>query len=161
MGFYGLTSGYFISLIYSSLMIGFSISSLILFNSLIFIKYPGLILLFSKLIEDINTFDGFWPSKDKSEPDTIHGILVIIKLVEESKTCYYCGQELIFQGGNGVLPSNATLDRIDNDYGHNKNNIVISCLDCNIKRKTMNCERFKMGKQLKIIKKIEWNYFFQ
>jgi hypothetical protein len=41
-----------------------------------------------------------------------------------------------------------TLDRIDNDVGHNADNVVVSCLECNLKRGTMDSDRFKYGKQI-------------
>ena len=41
-----------------------------------------------------------------------------------------------------------TLERIDNDYGHNKTNVVIACLTCNLSRRTMYHERFAFTKQL-------------
>jgi len=47
-----------------------------------------------------------------------------------------------------------TLDRIDNDMGHNNNNTVISCLGCNLQRRTTNQDKFLFTKQLKL-KKIE------
>ena len=46
-----------------------------------------------------------------------------------------------------------TLDRMDNDEGHNKNNVVICCLECNIKRGTLDDKKFKFAKQMRIIKK--------
>ena len=48
-----------------------------------------------------------------------------------------------------------TLDRIDNNIGHTKDNVVISCLSCNIKRGVMDDAKFKFTKQLKIIKKYD------
>ena len=45
-----------------------------------------------------------------------------------------------------------TLDRINNNQGHNTDNVVISCYECNIKRGNMNSERFKRGKEIKIVK---------
>ncbi len=46
-----------------------------------------------------------------------------------------------------------TLDRINNNEGHNHDNVVISCLDCNIKRGDMDSERFKKGKEIRIVRK--------
>ena len=46
-----------------------------------------------------------------------------------------------------------TLDRIDNDIGHNNGNVIISCLECNLKRRRTNMDKFKFTKQLRIVKK--------
>ena len=45
-----------------------------------------------------------------------------------------------------------TLDRIDNSMGHNTNNVVISCLECNLKRRNTDLDKFKYTKQLHIKK---------
>ena len=48
-----------------------------------------------------------------------------------------------------------TLDRIDNNLGHNSDNVLISCLECNLKRRRMNMERFQFSKDCTNIKKVE------
>ena len=45
-----------------------------------------------------------------------------------------------------------TLERIDNDHGHNRNNVEIACLGCNLRRRCMYHERFVFTKQLQIRK---------
>ena len=45
-----------------------------------------------------------------------------------------------------------TLDRIDNAKPHQNDNVIICCLDCNLKRKTINKDKFLFTKQLKIVK---------
>ena len=50
-------------------------------------------------------------------------------------------------------PLQWTLERIDNDYGHNHDNVTIACLECNLRRRTMYHERYVFTKQL-VIKKI-------
>ena len=45
-----------------------------------------------------------------------------------------------------------TLDRIDNSIGHHKKNTVVCCLKCNLKKGTMDDEKFKFTKQLRIKK---------
>ena len=66
--------------------------------------------------------------------------------------CTYCRQccELIYK--DVMAPRQWTLDRINNDRGHNGDNVVIACLACNLQRRTMDAERFKFGKQLRIVK---------
>ena len=48
-----------------------------------------------------------------------------------------------------------TLDRIDNTCGHNNDNVVISCLNCNIKRQDLDYDRFKKSKEIRKIVKQE------
>jgi hypothetical protein len=49
----------------------------------------------------------------------------------DGSTCYYCATELqyIEFGGN-----QATIERISNDIGHIKSNVVIACHSCNVGR---------------------------
>jgi 5-methylcytosine-specific restriction endonuclease McrA len=77
---------------------------------------------------------------------------VIDKLLCSKLKCFYCKSacELIYE--NILSKHQWTLDRIENDAGHNADNVVICCLECNLKRGTMNSGRFKYGKQLKFKK---------
>ena len=50
-----------------------------------------------------------------------------------------------------------TLDRIDNELGHNIGNLVISCLKCNLKRRRINKNSFMMTKNMTINRE---NYIF-
>ena len=50
-------------------------------------------------------------------------------------------------------PKQWTLDRIDNTMGHNVGNVVMCCLQCNLKRRNTPMEKFRFTKQL-CIKKI-------
>ena len=66
--------------------------------------------------------------------------------------CYYCKQDVKILYEHVREPKQWSLERIDNDYGHNKNNVEIACLSCNLRRKTMYHERFIFTKQLNIVK---------
>jgi len=78
---------------------------------------------------------------------------VLQTLVESGLKCYYCKCKVYIIYSEVLCKCQWTIDRIDNDYGHNNNNIVIACYECNVRRGTMDSERFKFGKQLKLIKK--------
>ena len=77
----------------------------------------------------------------------------IDKLVLSKMKCYYCMEDMLLVYENVREPKQWTLDRIDNSKGHITENVVISCLDCNLKRRTMSEKKFKFSKQMKIIKK--------
>jgi 5-methylcytosine-specific restriction endonuclease McrA len=73
---------------------------------------------------------------------------VVDKLLCSKLKCFYCKRrcELLYK--NMYSKQQWTLDRIDNDLGHNADNVVVSCLECNLKRGTMDSDRFKYGKQI-------------
>ena len=66
--------------------------------------------------------------------------------------CHYCSCEtyLLYEFVREM--KQWSLDRIDNDIGHNKNNVVIACLECNLKRRRTNKDAFFMTKNLTITK---------
>ena len=79
----------------------------------------------------------------------------IVELILSSELlCYYCREICQLSYKESMCRKQWTLDRIDNDYGHNAANVVIACLDCNLKRGTMDSERFRQGKQF-TFRKIE------
>jgi hypothetical protein len=49
-------------------------------------------------------------------------------------------------------PKQWTVDRINNDLGHNIDNYVLACLDCNLKRRCRSSDKFLFTKQLNIIR---------
>ena len=75
-------------------------------------------------------------------------ILVLSKL-----KCYYCKNEMLLMYKNKRESKQWTLDRLDNNTGHFNSNVVICCLDCNLKKRRMDDEKFKFTKQLRIIKR--------
>jgi 5-methylcytosine-specific restriction endonuclease McrA len=78
----------------------------------------------------------------------------IEKLMISKLKCFYCKEncELLYK--NTLAKKQWTLDRVNNDYGHNYDNVVICCLECNIKKGEMDSDRFKQGKDIKIIRKL-------
>ncbi len=69
--------------------------------------------------------------------------------------CHYCKKQCTIIYKESFSKTQWTLDRIDNNFGHNRNNVVISCLDCNLQRGTMDSDRFRSGKQFTFVKKGE------
>ena len=72
---------------------------------------------------------------------------IVELLVSSELLCYYCREICQIAYKEAMCRRQWTLDRIDNNYGHNDTNVVIACLDCNLKRGTMDSERFRQGKQ--------------
>ena len=75
------------------------------------------------------------------------------KLVLSKLSCYYCKLPMLLMYDKPREAQQWTLDRINNDQGHNNNNVVIACLKCNLKRRTTDSDKFKFTKQMRIIKK--------
>ena len=74
------------------------------------------------------------------------------KLVLSKLKCYYCKCEMLLMYKDKREPTQWTLDRLDNNIGHFNSNVVICCLNCNLKKRRMDDEKFKFTKQLNIIK---------
>jgi len=80
----------------------------------------------------------------------IQGVLNLMKKSENY--CYYCREHVHILYENVREPKQWTLDRIDNKLGHNINNLLLACLICNLRRRTMHTERYVFTKQLNIMK---------
>jgi len=78
---------------------------------------------------------------------------VIELLVDSKLQCFYCKDKCELLYTDCFSKKQWTLDRIDNSIGHNHDNVVVCCLDCNIKRGDMDSNRFKKGKEIKIVRK--------
>ncbi len=76
----------------------------------------------------------------------------IQRLVESKLSCFYCKTKLMLFYKECKQLNQWTLDRIDNSMGHNTNNVVISCLECNLKRRNTDLNKFLYSKQLSIKK---------
>jgi len=74
------------------------------------------------------------------------------KLVESKMKCVYCNSNIFLIYKNIREDYQWTLDRIDNNMGHNTENVVISCLKCNLERRNQNMNKFMFTKKLNIKK---------
>ena len=77
---------------------------------------------------------------------------VIRLLVTSEMNCCYCSQNVYILYENVRESKQWSLDRINNDVGHNKGNLVIACLECNLKRRRTNKDAFMFTKNMVIIK---------
>jgi len=77
---------------------------------------------------------------------------VINKMIECDLKCRYCKKEMNVLYDISREIRQWTVDRINNDLGHNIDNFHLACLDCNLKRRRRTDEKFLFTKQLNIIK---------
>jgi 5-methylcytosine-specific restriction endonuclease McrA len=78
----------------------------------------------------------------------------IERLMASKLRCYYCKEHCMLLYKDALSKRQWTFDRIDNDMGHNYDNVVVCCLECNIKRGDMDSDRFKRGKEIKFVRKL-------
>jgi len=77
---------------------------------------------------------------------------VIKKMVECELKCRYCKNSMNVLYDISRELKQWSVDRIDNDFGHNIDNFHLACLDCNLKRRCRTDEKFLFTKELNIIK---------
>ena len=77
---------------------------------------------------------------------------ILQKMVDCNLKCYFCNCEMLIIYELTREMKQWTIDRINNELGHNNNNFIITCLDCNLKRKNKKVDNFLFTKQLNIIK---------
>ena len=87
-----------------------------------------------------------------NKTDVISTIECINLLINSNTTCYYCNEPCLLFYEHIRYPKQWTLDRINNAHGHQLNNVVIACLNCNLQRKNKNSDKFLQTKQLKLVK---------
>lgn len=75
---------------------------------------------------------------------------IIKKLYDCQLKCFYCECNVVILFNKKRESIQWTLERLDNNIGHYETNTCISCLKCNLQRRTDNYEYFKQGKQFKI-----------
>jgi hypothetical protein len=77
---------------------------------------------------------------------------VIKKLFYSKLKCEYCSENVKILYRISRDNKQWTLDRINNDLCHSNENTIICCLQCNLKRRLMDKDKFEFTKKLKIIK---------
>jgi hypothetical protein len=77
---------------------------------------------------------------------------VIEKMIECNLKCRYCKNEMFVLYDISRETKQWSVDRVDNDKGHNIDNFHLACLDCNLKRRRRTDEKYLFTKQLTIVK---------
>lgn len=90
--------------------------------------------------------------KKKYMDNNINREETIEKLVISKMNCYYCRRKMKLFYEEQRDPLQWTLDRVDNKQPHQNDNVVIACLECNLKRRMTDKDKFLFTKQLKIVK---------
>jgi hypothetical protein len=73
---------------------------------------------------------------------------IIGKLKESLMICFYCKEPTNILYEYVREPKQWTIERLDNTYGHNCENVVIACLSCNLRRRTTHFERYLSTKRI-------------
>jgi hypothetical protein len=109
------------------------------------------------IIGEINKKISSYKQQDKiknlyNETEFLTFEAVINKMLECELKCRYCKNKMNVLYDISREISQWSVDRIDNDLGHNNNNFHLACLDCNLKRRRRTDEKYLFTKQLNIIK---------
>jgi hypothetical protein len=111
----------------------------------------------SKLISHIKTKINGYKHQDiikkKLNPELFVSLEETVNLLKNyDLKCCYCSDEVYILYERVREMKQWSLDRINNDLGHNTGNLVIACLDCNLKRRRTNKDAFMFTKNMVIVK---------
>ena len=80
-------------------------------------------------------------------------IKYVVSLLHDSNmSCHYCKEKMYLLYDIVREMKQWTMDRINNNLGHNIGNVLPACLDCNLKRRRTNKDSFLFTKQLNVVK---------
>lgn len=91
--------------------------------------------------------------KKKYDPEQFVSLNDVLTLLQECNlTCCYCSAKVYVLYELVRENRQWTLDRINNDLGHRRGNLVIACLECNLSRRRTNKDAFDFTKKVVFIK---------
>jgi len=77
---------------------------------------------------------------------------IMQKMIDSELKCRYCDCKMQVLYDFSRELKQWSVDRIDNDLGHNNDNYHLACLDCNLKRRRRSDEKFLFTKKLNLVK---------
>jgi hypothetical protein len=103
------------------------------------------------IIQQINNKISGYKQQDKKkglfvEAKFIDTVDVIESMRNCNLQCHYCSVEMYVLYDTAREGKQWTVDRVDNDKGHNKDNYHLACLECNLKRRRTNDDKFLLSK---------------
>ena len=109
--------------------------------------------LYSEIRKKMNGYRAQDMNKNKYNMEKFVDLgYTIDALLDSELNCFYCKEQVYVWYIVAHEPKQWTLERIHNDIGHNKGNIEIACLNCNIRRQRIYYEKFRFTKQMIIEK---------
>lgn len=81
-------------------------------------------------------------------------------LISRKLICFYCNILVKVLYDFVREPKQWSLERIDNKFGHNHDNVTIACLKCNLGRRTMKQERYLFTKQVGTVRRLGYDNAF-
>ncbi len=120
-------------------------------------KYTSYNILSKTTIQQINKKISGYKQQDLhkhlfNKDKFIYLSSIVDKMIECNLHCYYCLQQMDVLYDISREMTQWTVDRIDNNLGHNYDNYCLACLGCNLKRRRKNDDKFLFTQQLKLVK---------
>lgn len=106
----------------------------------------------SEINKKLNSYNHQDIQKDFSNNQIINKEDLLEKLITSKLKCNFCNNEIKIFYKEVRDKKQWTLDRINNNKPHTIDNVHICCLECNIKRRNRNYDKFLLSKQLKLEK---------
>lgn len=110
---------------------------------------PAQMVVYSQIKTKLRSYKEQDAKKHKHDPfKFVTPVFILNKLKECSMICFYCKEFTHILYEHVRDPKQWTIERLDNTFGHNCDNVVIACLSCNLRRRTTHFERYLTTKKL-------------
>jgi hypothetical protein len=112
------------------------------------------VFIMQQIRNKISSYKSQDTHKSKFDPAKFVTERSVLDLFEASRLqCYYCKEPTLVLYEIVRDPKQWSLERLDNRFGHNSDNVVLSCLQCNLRRRCMHSDRYLKTKQMtKVVK---------